>query len=253
MRGRNRNASIVSSRRFSLSEFHGAVAEEVSHTSSHSDSNSGGELNIEAIYDAIKPITGGKEANDEIEKKENLNDSLEHLNFDSTKVHRASAPDISHRRNGVNIMKFRRASQCSTGYSATTAPTSSKESSHYSPSTNIWTRLLRGNHDDLWDKGDVYNDEDEDMELEQEKCFVLKTCSRTWYYETRHFFSTLGRHPYIIIISFLVGVLVLVVGIAAIQSEKGRHIQKAKGTAEFVVSSVFLFCHHVLFLISTFL
>jgi hypothetical protein len=98
----------------------------------------------------------------------------------------------------------------------------------------------------LWDKGDAYDDDDDDESetLAEGKCAPLKTCIRSWFYETRHFFTTLGKYPYIIIAAFLVFALVLGTGMRAIQSEQARHIQTMKGNADFVVSAVWSLNRH---------
>jgi hypothetical protein len=233
MWNRNRRGTLEA-RRFSLSEWDDAPNEDITtYDASNTTPNTSigtneGQLNINSIYDAIK--------NDAM-KEEDLR-SKGHL-FDSTKVN----PDINythHRKTSIvgahpgNALKklTRRTTEVTF-----TDPSTNSDSLNAPTSTNIWTRLLGGN-DELWDKGDVYKEDDDDSEVSEvhDNCAPLKACSRSSYLETRHFFTTMGRYPYIIAASFFVLVLVLVVGMAAIQSEKQRHIQQMKNTAEFVVS-----------------
>ena len=222
---------------FSISEWNDAPTENVTtydasesttYQPDTSNTSTVGEMNIDSIYNAIKNET----KDDDISSKGHL--------FDSTLVH--ADPDITsdkvHYPRKASIApfkKFRRTTEiCST------VPSSNSESLYAPTSSNIWTRLLGGN-DELWDRGDVYDDSDDEdsVVLEQRDCTSsLKTCSRSCYLETRHFFTTLARYPYIICISFLVFVFVLVVGMAAVQSERGRYVQQMKSTADFVVRYV---------------
>lgn len=227
-------------RRFSPSDWNEARTEDMSNydsskTNEHNDSETTlqsssftAEMNIDSIYDAIK-------ANDDIEG--NNSSGAENLIMDSMRVHHDHPRKTSlvSAGPGIAVKRFTQRQTCEGSF--TDSPTlSSPDSMDAPPTTNIWSRLLRGN-DELWDKGDVFNDDDDDSDtLQEEKCVPLNTCTRSWYYETRHFFATLGKYPYIVIASFLVFALVLGAGMTAIQSEKERHIQKMKGTAYFVVS-----------------
>lgn len=230
----------LEARRFSVSEWNDAPTEELttydsSETTatdqpvSSNASSAVGEMNIDSIYDAIK--------ND---KKEDDISSRGHL-FDSTKVNPdfvavpRKASMISSHNPGHALKKFtRRTTEVSL-----TVPSSNSESLYAPTTSNIWTRLLGGN-DDLWDKGDVYDDNDDEDSIvpEQDSCAPLKACSRSCFLETRHFFTTMARYPYIICTSFLVFLLVLGVGLAAIQSEKGKYVQQMKNTADYVVSCI---------------
>lgn len=228
-------------RQFSISEWTDAPTEEVTTYDASeatidqpdtSNTSRGGEImNIDSIYNAIK--------ND---KKEEDISSKGHL-FDSTTVH----PDVDVHRDKA----LRKASMTSAHYPrhalkkltrrttevSFTVPSSNSDSLDAPTTSNIWTRLLGGN-DELWDKGDVYDEKDDDSEvIDQDSCVsALKSCSRTCYLETRHFFTTLARYPYIICISFAVFLLTFSGGMAAVRSEKGRHIQQMQNTADFVVS-----------------
>ena len=233
---------------FSISEWKDAPTEQLTtydvseSTTDQPDTpntSSAGEMNIDSIYDAIKTET----KDDDISSKGHLFDStLVHADVDISRdrVHSPRKASIAH-HTGHALKKFtRRTTEISS-----TVPSSNSESLYAPTSSNISTRLLGGN-DELWDKGDVYEDSDDEDSavLEQSDCTSsVKSCSRSCYLETRHFFTTLARYPYIICISFLVFVFVMVAGMAAIQSERGRYVQQMKSTADFVVREALLCLH----------
>ena len=231
---KNRRGTLEAGRKLSISEWNGAPSEEVTtynEANTQDDAsntvNGDGQMNIDFIYDAIKrDATEGKDSS-----------SKDH-SFESIKIN----PDANHvyaQKANMAIASPRSAFKKFTRRTTETSLTipSSNSDSLYAPTTsNIWTRLLGGN-DDLWDKGDVYddNDDEEHEELKRQSCAPLKSCSRSSYLETRHLFNTMGRYPYIILATFSVFLLVLGAGMLAIQSERGRHIQQMRSSAYFVV------------------
>ena len=226
---KNRRGSLAP--QLSISEWKGAPVEEIStDDAANTDGSSGQEMNIDSIYDAIKAESGMKD--DDVSSKGHLFDSTR-VNPDLQGLHKRK-PTIIGAHPGNALKKLTRR----TSETSMTVP-SSISNSNYAPTTsNIWTRLLGGN-DELWDRGDVYDETDDDSDvLEQDTstCDQIKACSRFGYLESRHFFTTLGRYPHIIIASFLVFVLVLSAGMGIIHSQKSKHIQEMKGTAEFIVS-----------------
>ena len=120
-----------------------------------------------------------------------------------------------------------------------------------STGTNIWTKLLGGS-DALWDTSgkDAYDDSDEYQDDDQSFSSQdlggnhrLKTCRNSMrsiglslWYESRHFVKTAVHHPHILFLSLVAFGAICGVGMAAINAEKERYIQKQQGTAGFVVS-----------------
>ncbi len=123
--------------------------------------------------------------------------------------------------------------------------------SSYATSTNIWAKLLGGN-ESVWDgldgREDVYDDQDDPLlddgtiksRYDDEGiCGLgpLKICALSAWYETRHFFRTLWKHPVIIVVSLAVFGLVCGLGMWAVQSEREAYVKDRMDTAKFVVSS----------------
>jgi len=95
--------------------------------------------------------------------------------------------------------------------------------------------------DDLNGKGfDVeggVNDDNMDGAPFDNSCGAnTKRCGLAWWYETKHFFRTMGKHPHIPLLSLLVFGVLCGVGIVAINSQRDQYIDKQKGTAEFVAA-----------------
>lgn len=111
-----------------------------------------------------------------------------------------------------------------------------------SSGSNIWSKLMNQN-ESLWDNVDgsgAFDDDDEsicDDDGKQISCQKsLKRCGLTWWWETRHFFSTMFQHPHILLTSLLTFGILCGAGLAAITAERDNYIEKQKSTAEFVVS-----------------
>lgn len=153
---------------------------------------------------------------------------------DSTTISLASTNSISRGSGGNNTTN--------TGTSAS-----------YATSTNIWAKLLGGN-ESVWDgldgRDDVYDDHNDNNDhddlistksrYENEGiCGTapLKICCMGAWYETRHFFETLGKHPVIIVVSLAVFGLVCGLGMWAVESEREAFVMDRMDTAKFVVSS----------------
>jgi hypothetical protein len=123
----------------------------------------------------------------------------------------------------------------------------------YATSTNIWAKLI-GSNESVWDgldgREDVYDDlphETNDLVTvksgghpydDEGVCGTapLKVCAIGAWYETRHFFRTLWKHPVIILVSLAVFALVCGLGMWAVQSEKEAYVKDKMDTAKFVVS-----------------
>jgi len=111
---------------------------------------------------------------------------------------------------------------------------------------NIWTRILYGQKETLWDKlGDGEADEDDVNSLGWGSdpfdgsggCApALKLCTLTAMYESRHFINTIKAHPRILLISLAVTALVCGLGIVAIESESRAYVNKQRNMAELKVS-----------------
>ena len=111
---------------------------------------------------------------------------------------------------------------------------------------NIWTRILYGQKETLWDKlGDGEADEDDVNSLGggtdpldgSGGCApALKLCTLTAMYESRHFINTIKAHPRILLISLAVTALVCGLGIVAIESESRAYVNKQRNMAELKVS-----------------
>jgi len=134
--------------------------------------------------------------------------------------------------------------------------TGSTSAASYATSTNIWAKLI-GTTDSVWDgldgREDVYDDRDTDEAddlvtvksgyEDEGVCGTapLKVCCIGAWYETRHFFRTLGKHPVIILVSLAVFGLVCGLGLWAVNSERDSYVKERMDTAKFVVSSYYLF------------
>eukprot|EP00984_Skeletonema_dohrnii_P000700 scaffold211_cov83-Skeletonema_dohrnii-CCMP3373.AAC.6 len=129
--------------------------------------------------------------------------------------------------------------------------TNTGTSASYATSTNIWAKLLGGN-ESVWDgldgRDDVYDDHNDNNDhddlistksrYENEGiCGTapLKICAMGAWYETRHFFQTLGKHPVIIVVSLVVFGLVCGLGMWAVESEREAFVKDRMDTAKFVV------------------
>ena len=142
--------------------------------------------------------------------------------------------------------------------------TGSTSAASYATSTNIWAKLI-GTTDSVWDgldgREDVYDDRDTD-EADDDLVTVKSrgyedegicgtTPLKVWcigmWYETRHFFRTLGKHPVIILVSLVVFGLVCGLGLWAVQSERDSYVKDRMDTAKFVVSLLILFLFIVYF------
>ena len=219
----NRRGTLQS--QISVSDWNGAPTEEVDQgDTSNTGSSSGAEIqmNMDSIYDAIKNVEKEEDAG----SKGNL--------YDSKLVN----PDVNlyanPRKTSIVGAPLRKLTKLRSEVSFT-VPSSNSES-FSAPTSNIWTKLLGGN-DELWDKGDVFADDDDNSEcLEEDRCEPFKACSRSCYLKTRHLFTTLAKYPYIAAVSFFVFLLCICSGFAAINSQKGKHIQEAQINAAFVVS-----------------
>mmetsp|Transcript_304 Transcript_304/g.582 ORF Transcript_304/g.582 Transcript_304/m.582 type:complete len:781 (-) Transcript_304:106-2448(-) len=123
--------------------------------------------------------------------------------------------------------------------------------SSYATSTNIWAKLLGGN-ESVWDglsgREDVYDDPDEGLDENNDLISTksryedegicgtapLKLCCLSTWYETRHFFRTLWKHPVIILVSLAVFGLVCGLGMWAVESERESYVKDRMDTAKFV-------------------
>jgi len=101
------------------------------------------------------------------------------------------------------------------------------------------------NHNEsLWDGVDgkgAFDDDDESVYDDDGKNVhdcrkSMKRCGLTWWWETKHFFSTMVRYPHILVISLLTFGILCCAGLLAITAEKNNYIEKQKSTAQFVVS-----------------
>ena len=127
----------------------------------------------------------------------------------------------------------------------TVAPSSSASRTSYSSSgcSNIWTKLMGGGDNGLWDGLNAKTLEEDDFDggdMEDSNMSCGKSvyrCSMAWWYESKHFFKTVVQHPHIAVISLLVFGVLCGVGMVAINSQRDQYITKQKMTAEFVVSS----------------
>lgn len=127
--------------------------------------------------------------------------------------------------------------------------------SSYATSTNIWAKLLGDGSGSVWDgldgREDVYDDPN-DEQLDDTGDLIstksrfedegicgttpLKLCCLASWYETKHFFKTLGKHPVIIVVSLVVFALVCGLGMWAVESEREGYVRTQMETAKFVVS-----------------
>lgn len=125
--------------------------------------------------------------------------------------------------------------------------------SSYATSTNIWAKLIGGN-ESVWDgldgREDVYDDPDDTHTTTDNNDLIstksryedegicgltpLKVCGMSAWYETRHFFRTLGKHPVIVLVSLAVFGLVCGLGMWAVQSEREAYVKDRMDTAKFV-------------------
>lgn len=163
---------------------------------------------------------------------------------------RANRPMIKRRSTTNSVSKggiFRRLSLVGSqdGTAAETDPSGSENGTDFTSSTgsNIWNRLMNFN-DSLWDgvdgKGGFDDDDDDsiyDDEGDNQDCQKsMKRCGLTWWWETQHFFSTMVHYPHIIVITLITFGVLVGAGLAAITAERASYIEKQKSTAEFVVS-----------------
>lgn len=119
---------------------------------------------------------------------------------------------------------------------------------------------MLGGNESVWDgldgREDVYDDHDDpllDDNTIQSRyddegiCGTtpLKICALSAWYETRHFFRTLWKHPVIIVVSLAVFGLVCGLGMWAVQSEREAYVNDRMDTAKFVVSSSVIMIYSV--------
>jgi len=260
----NRSKPCNSSRRLSLSEWDNAPIEQVSGdgdtarppivmTGSTSLSSGDNDANDEPAAAASAPQMNlsriglrystkrGQDAEDDVDDGTQARVSHDHNRHSHHHQRRGPAKRMSfshHKRRHSDIDDL------------TVAPSSSASRTSYSSSagTNIWTKLMgRSGTEGLWDglntksgnayedRNNKFNDDDEDGEEERESCAnSMQRWGLAWWYETRHFFKTVGKHPHISILSLLTFGILCTVGMVAINSERDAYIQKQKGTAEFV-------------------
>ena len=151
------------------------------------------------------------------------------------------------------MLHVRRHSSDDRDETATVGLSSLSKSSYYSSSgsSNIWSKMLGGGSEQLWDslngkKGvlEDYDDYEED-DLAKSNClkemFALCTssmsrCGLRWWYETRLFLRTLGKHPLILVTTLLVFGVLCGLGIFAVEAQKDWYVEKQMNTAESVVS-----------------
>jgi hypothetical protein len=139
------------------------------------------------------------------------------------------------------------------GRSTSTGGNSDRSGLSYATSTNIWAKLI-GTNESVWDgldgREDVYDDPEEDLVTVKSGYYddigicgtaPLRVCCIGAWYETRHFFRTLGKHPVIILVSLAVFGLICGLGMWAVQSEREAYIKDKMDTAKFVVSYFYVF------------
>lgn len=293
MVGPRRNQSLSESRRLSISEWNGAHIEEIT-SEEHATCTDDGcddispatpEMNLGTVYNSIRPNCNssnndsGRAIVDAASPREvdhtNVNFKQAQSSHDvvtsgGTRADRRKSSALLSCRKSSTL--FRRSTITIEGDGGSTiAPSSSASRTSYSSSagTNIWSKLLGGGNESLWDgidgKKDAYDDMDEykdhdslDNGIEGYKDDHLKTCKTnvrrlglSWWYETRHFLRTVMKYPHIWISSLLVFGIIVGVGMAAINAEKEVYIAKQKGTAQFVVSFksfTYFVCSHQMYL-----
>ena len=156
------------------------------------------------------------------------------------------------RRNSVTKKIFHRRSSSMDETAVTLSSCSGSHTSYSSSAgTNIWTKLLGGNNEALWDGingKDAFDDNDDkfmdntDQYYYDNSCSTsTKRCGLSWWYEVKHFTRTLKKYPYIWISSLLVFGMICGVGMVAINAKRDNYIEKQKDTAEFVVSLYIVF------------
>ena len=220
------DSNLADSRRFSLSDWEGAVEEPLS-----------GDVSVP------RPVR--RESHD-------LNVSTT-ASSDHSSTRGTRPTPRQQRRSTAGSTKgsiFRRLSLLGSadGTAETDPQTISENGTDFTSSSgsNIWSKLMNYN-DSLWDGVDgkgAFDDDDDSVYDDDGKsngdCRKnMKRCGLTWWWETQHFFSTMVRYPHILVISLLTFGVLCGVGIAAITAERDNYIQKQKSTAQFVVSSVF--------------
>ncbi len=213
------------SRQFSISDWDGAVEEELS-----------GDVSVPTT-----PVI--RRGSDDF--TENAPSETARSDTSSTRANRPNK-----RRSTTNSVSkggiFRRLSLVGSqdGTAAETDPSGSENGTDFTSSTgsNIWNRLMNFN-DSLWDgvdgKGGFDDDDDSiyDDEGDNQDCQKsMKRCGLTWWWETQHFFSTMVHYPHIIVITLITFGVLVGAGLAAITAERASYIEKQKSTAEFVVS-----------------
>lgn len=151
------------------------------------------------------------------------------------------------------MLHVRRHSSDDRDETATVGLSSLSKSSYYSSSgsSNIWSKMLGGGSEQLWDslngkKGvlEDYDDYEED-DLAKSNCLKetcalctssMSRCGLRWWYETRLFLRTLGKHPLILVTTLLVFGVLCGLGIFAVEAQKDWYVEKQMNTAESVVS-----------------
>ena len=155
-------------------------------------------------------------------------------------LYRKSSSGTYSRKSSVTKIFKRR------GSDATADTLSSRTSYSSSAGTNIWTKLLGGNNEALWDGingKDAFDDNDDEL-LDDDQYYdnscstSTKRCGLSWWYEVKHWTKTIYNHPHIWMLSFAAFGVLCGVGMLAINSQRDNYIAKQKGTANFIVSGI---------------
>eukprot|EP00984_Skeletonema_dohrnii_P009306 scaffold3549_cov110-Skeletonema_dohrnii-CCMP3373.AAC.8 len=219
--------SVDDSRRFTLSDWEGAVEEPLS-----------GDVSVP------RPVV--RRGTDDFTDNHN-EESPPPQSADDSSSTRATTRRRSSVGSAMKGSIFRRISFIGSldGTAETADPQSGSESgTDFTSSTgsNIWSKLMSHN-ESLWDGVDgkgAFDDDDDDESVFNDDgkngdCRKsMKRCGLTWWWETQHFFSTMMRYPHILVISLVTFGVLCGVGIAAIIAEKENYIAKQKSTAQFV-------------------
>lgn len=225
---RGGDSNVRDSQRLSISDWDGAVEEDLS-----------GDVSV-----PMAPVI--RRGSDDFTEMSNTPSETARSDTSSTRANRPNK-----RRSTANSVSksgiFRRLSLMGSqdGTAAETDVSGSEVGTDFTSSTgsNIWNKLMNFN-DSLWDgvdgKGAFDDDEDDsiyDDEGDNQDCQKsMKRCGLTWWWETQHFFSTMVHYPHIIVITLITFGVLVGAGLAAITAERASYIEKQKSTAEFVVS-----------------
>lgn len=227
------------SRRFTLSDWDGAVEEPLS-----------GDVPVPQLTQPVRNNTAVRRGSDDSADNSNKPSSADST-APSVSSDNHSTTTTRRRRSSIRSVKkgsiLRRFSAVSSqdGTVETDPDLGSDRGSDFfsSSGSNIWSKIL-GQNESLWDgangKGAFEEEDDTDYGEDGNSNFdcrkSMKRCRLTWWWETQHFFSTMVKYPHILLLSLLTFGVLCGVGIAAITAEKENYIEKQKATAEFVVS-----------------